>query len=51
MLSGKKTYITAVLIGVTAAAHALGYITDGQANSLIGLLTGAGLAALRNSIK
>lgn len=46
MLSGKKTYIVAVLAGLVTVAHSLGYIDDSMWQLLLGLLNGAGLATL-----
>ncbi len=43
----KKTYVVAVLIGMTSAAKAMGWITDSMAETLIGLLVGGGFATLR----
>jgi hypothetical protein len=50
MLSGYKTYLSAGAIVVVAGMHALGYISDGTYQTLIGLLGAGGLAALRAGI-
>lgn len=50
MLKGKKTYITALLLGMVTVAYALGYIDESLRATLEGLLLAGGLAALRDSI-
>jgi len=46
-LTGYKTYIVAVLLGVLAAGKYLGWVDNGTFEALLALLTGSGLAALR----
>jgi uncharacterized membrane protein len=48
-LKGKKTYIIALLIGLLSAAKALGYVDEGTFQTVMALLTGGGLAALRHA--
>ena len=49
-LTGKKTYINAILIGVASTIHYLGFI-DVQAYALIlGLLGATTVASLRHSV-
>lgn len=50
-LSGKKTYIIAVAIGVTASLQYLGVINEMVGNAIFVLLTGGGLAALRHGVE
>lgn len=50
-LTGNKTYLLAVCIGVLSAAHALGWITEDTFHTLVGLLGAGGLAALRAGVK
>jgi len=50
MFQGYKTYIIAALIGVVSAIHALGYIDAGMYQTLLGVLTGGGLATLRLAV-
>lgn len=50
MLQGYKTYICAALIGLSAAVHFLGYIDDATYQTLVGILAGGGLAALRSGV-
>jgi hypothetical protein len=50
-LEGKKTYIVAALIGITVALNQLGYIDDSASKTILELLTGTGLAALRLAVK
>jgi uncharacterized membrane protein len=47
-LQGKKTYIVAILIGVLSAVYSLGWIDQQAYQTLLGLLTGGGLATLKN---
>ena len=51
ILSGKKTYLVAVAIGLVSVAYALGWIDKETWLTLLGLLNGAGLAALRDGVK
>jgi hypothetical protein len=48
-LRGKKTYFVAAIMVVTAGLYMRGYIDEVTFKALEGLLTGAGLAALRNA--
>lgn len=50
MLSGYKTYICAALLVVIAGLHAMGYINQTVFETLIGLVSGGGLAALRAAV-
>ena len=47
MLSGKKTYISAIVLALLGAARGFGFITLDQAGILEPIILGAGLAALR----
>jgi hypothetical protein len=49
-LDGKKTYITAVVLGLASFALAMGWITKEQYQIVIGLLGSLGLAALRSGV-
>ena len=49
-LSGKKTYITAVVVGLVAVAQYLGVITAEVASILYGLLGATALATTRSAI-
>lgn len=46
-LEGKKTYLVAVCIGVLAAVKYLGLVDDETYQTLMVVLAGGGLAALR----
>lgn len=46
-MSGYKTYLAAVAIGVITALHYLGIIDDQTAAGVLGLLTSLGLVAAR----
>lgn len=46
MFQGNKTYIIAACIAIVAAAHYLGYVDDTLYGTLVGLLTGGGIASL-----
>tara|TARA_B100000686_G_C16627819_1_gene882869 strand:+ start:731 stop:970 length:240 start_codon:yes stop_codon:yes gene_type:complete len=48
MLKGKKTYITALVIGVIAAAESLGYVIPEFVYPMLGAL---GLGTLRHGMK
>lgn len=48
LLQGKKTYIVAILIGVGAAAQAMGYVIPEYVYILLGAL---GLGAVRSGIE
>jgi len=50
VLQGRKTYIIAALLAVLAAAQYIGYIDEQTAQQLYILLTGGGIAALRNGV-
>ena len=49
-LNGWKTYVCAALIGIVAAAHALGYVTDELKVQLDSFLYPAVFAALRYAL-
>ena len=49
-LQGKKTIITAIAIGGTAAAQSLGYLTPEQGQEILSWLAAAGLLAIRSAI-
>ena len=51
MLSGWKTYIAAILIGVVGAAAALGWITEETRNTLLVFLSAFVAGALRSGVK
>lgn len=51
MLKGKKTYIVAAMIAGAGVLHTLGYISSEVLTTVITVLTGAGLATLRSSVK
>ena len=44
--TGKKTYISAALLGLTTVAWALGVVDDDTAKVLFGLFGGAGFVSL-----
>jgi hypothetical protein len=46
-LQGRKSYITAVLVGGVVVARYLGYLTPEVYELLLGLLGASGLATLR----
>mgnify|MGYP001593106198 CR=1 FL=1 len=50
-LSGKKTYLVAIAMVILAGLRHQGYITDETFVILEGMLTGAGLAALRAGVE
>jgi hypothetical protein len=50
MLEGKKTYITAVVLGLASFALAMGWLTKEQYQVIIGLAGSLGLAALRSGV-
>jgi acyl-CoA synthetase (NDP forming) len=50
MLEGKKTYLTALVLGVAAFARALGWITPEQYEIILGVMGSLGLAALRAGV-
>ena len=51
MLSGKKTYIVAGLVGLATAIYHLGYITSDLYVAILGFLGAGGLASLRAGVK
>ena len=51
ILSGYKTYIVAVLLGLVGAGKHLGYIDPEAATTIETLLLGGGLAFLRAGVK
>lgn len=50
LLSGKKTYIVAILAGVIVALQSLDMIDQGQAEAIYGMLGAMGLVTLRAGI-
>jgi hypothetical protein len=50
ILSGKKTYIVAVALGLATFARALGLIDDQSFTAIQGLLAATGLATLRAGV-
>ncbi len=50
LLDGKKTYITAVVVGLASFALAMGWLTKEQYQVIVGLLGSLGLAALRSGV-
>ena len=50
-LDGKKTYITAVVAALASFAMAMGWLSQGQYQVILGLLGSLGLAALRAGIE
>ena len=50
MLNGYKTYIVAFLIVVVGMLNAFGYIPTSVMETVIAILSGAGLASLRSSV-
>ena len=51
MLKDRRTYIIGTLIGIVAAAKAMGYISEAVADTLTEILLGTGLITLRAGIK
>jgi hypothetical protein len=49
-LDGKKTYITAVVAALASFALAMGWLSQGQYEVILGLLGSLGLAALRAGV-
>lgn len=49
-MKGYRTYLVGAVMVILAGLKALGYITEPVYQTLMGLLTGAGLAALRAAI-
>lgn len=50
MLSGKKTYISAVILALATFARSLGWIDQPQYDLILGLTGSIGLAALRAGV-
>lgn len=51
MLTGKKTYLSAALMGLATFARLSGWLDHEQYQILMGLMVPAGLAALRAGVK
>lgn len=50
MLEGKKTYFTALLLGLATFARAMGWLEQNQYEIILGLMGSMGLAALRSAV-
>jgi len=50
ILDGKKTYITAAVLGLASFALAMGWLDKEQYQVIVGLLGSLGLAALRSGV-
>ena len=50
MLTGKKTYISALVLALATCARTLGWISQEQYELILGLASSAGLAALRAGV-
>lgn len=50
LLTGNKTYLCALAAGVVQVAHSLGWIDDAVYQTIFGLLSAGGLAALRAGV-
>jgi hypothetical protein len=50
MLEGKKTYISAAVLGLAALVRALGWVSEEQYQLIMGLAGSLGLAALRAGV-
>ena len=50
MLDGKKTYISALILGLATLARALNWVTQEQYELILGLTGSTGLAALRAGV-
>ena len=50
MLDGKKTYISALILGLATLVRALNWVTQEQYELILGLTGSAGLAALRAGV-
>ena len=50
MLDGKKTYISALVLGLATLVRALNWVTQEQYELILGLTGSAGLAALRAGV-
>lgn len=49
-LQGKKTIITALAMGGTAAAQSMGYLSPEQSQEILSWLAAVGLLAIRSAI-
>ena len=49
-LQGKKTIITALAMGGTAAAQSMGYLSPEQSQEILSWLAAGGLLAIRSAI-
>lgn len=50
-LKGKKTYLVAAAVAVLSVLHTSGTIDTELYNTLVGILSGLGLATLRAAVK
>jgi hypothetical protein len=50
MLAGKKTYISALILGLATVVRALGWVSQEQYEVILGLVSSLGLAALRAGV-
>ena len=50
MLEGKKTYISAAILGLATLVRALGWVSQEQYEIILGLASAPGLAALRAGV-
>lgn len=50
MLEGKKTYLTALALGLATFARTLGWISQEEYEIILGLMGSVGLAALRAGV-
>jgi len=50
MLAGKKTYISALILGLAAVVRALGWVSQEQYELILGVASSLGLAALRAGV-
>lgn len=48
-LQGKRTYLVALAVAAVTVANYLGYLTQAQHDTILGLLGAGGLAALRSA--
>lgn len=49
-LNGKKTYISAAILGLATFALSVNWITQEQYNTIMGIAAAVGLAALRAGV-
>lgn len=49
-MSGRKTYIIAILMGALSTAHMLGWLDDATYQAILGLLGAVGLGTLRAGV-